>query len=409
MANLDIKVTPENLLKWSNMEDWENGASSAPTEHTLSGGGATIARESTTIKQGTYSAGVTRVGNDVDLYHDFPDYLDYAGRKMTFGMWVYATVASRARISIDDGVNAQANSSYHSGGSSWEFLTVTLDTSVCATQIRVICEVNTGNTTAYFDGGILVEGDTAVSVLTDYADIEEFSPANRYRGQKHNVTRRDGFSMPNFVLDSKTIQVKGMIVGTSPTDSRDNLDSLVKIVNSPRLKPNLHREQRDLFLFSDRFYRGHVDRLDIDNRAATKVRDFKFNFLIPQPYELYVQYLRKAQTISSDPTTFTTTVNGNAFSRPIITITNNGSNITSIVVENITTGRSFSYSGTLQTSQNLVIDTEEVTLENNGTGDLANASGVISEFILYPGGNEIKVTGVVNGEIKIDWRDRWYS
>ncbi len=23
MANIDIKISPENLLKWSNMEDWE--------------------------------------------------------------------------------------------------------------------------------------------------------------------------------------------------------------------------------------------------------------------------------------------------------------------------------------------------------------------------------------------------
>ena len=54
----DLKLSPANILKWSHMEDWVSGASSAPTEHTLSGAGASIARESTTVKSGTYSAAV---------------------------------------------------------------------------------------------------------------------------------------------------------------------------------------------------------------------------------------------------------------------------------------------------------------------------------------------------------------
>lgn len=409
MANIDIKVSPQNLLKWSNFEDWENGASAAPTEHTLTGAGASVARESTTIKQGTYSMAVTRSGADTDVYHGFPDYLDYAGRKMTFGMWVYATVASRARIAIDDGIQSQANSSYHSGGSSWEFLTVTLNTSVCATQMNVICEVNTGDTTAYFDGGILTQGDVAITVLSDIADISDFSPSNRYRGQSHDVTRRDGNLMPNLILDSKTISIEGLIVGSTPTAARTTLDSLVKIINSPRVDPSLDREPRDLYLFDDRFYRGHIDNFSHDSKAAVKAREFKFRFIAPEPYEQYVQYLRTTQSLSSSPQQFTVTTNGNAFCRPIITITNNGSNVASIIVQNYTTNRSFSYTGTLQTSQDLVVDVDKVTVENNGADDIANSSGAISDFILYPGGNEIVVTGILNGTIKVDWRDRWYS
>lgn len=409
MANLDIKISPENLVKWSNFEDWEDGASSAPTEHTLTGSGASVARESSTIKQGTYSMAITRAGANADVYHDFPDYLDWAGRKLTFGMWVYATVASRARIAIDDGVNAQENSSYHTGGSSWEYLTVTLDTSVCATQIRIICEVNSGATTAYFDGGGLFQGDSGETVLTDIADISDIKPSNRYRGQSHKITRRDGNKTPNLVLESKTLKVKGLVIGANHTASRTTLDTIVKALNSPRTMPNLDREQRDIYINSDRFYRGHIDAFNSDSKAAFRARPFDFRFIVPEPYEQSVQFFRKAQTISSDPTTFTVTVNGNVFSRPIITITNNSSNITSLVFENLTTGRSFSYSGTLQTSQNLVIDTDSVMVENNGIGDIANITGVIADNILYPGGNEIKITGLVSGEIKVDWRDRWYT
>ena len=67
---VDSKIGPRNLLPWSHMEDWVDGTSSAPTEHTLSGSGAAVARESTIIKKGTYSAKVTRNSNDVKLYYD---------------------------------------------------------------------------------------------------------------------------------------------------------------------------------------------------------------------------------------------------------------------------------------------------------------------------------------------------
>ncbi|MBI3089254.1 MAG: hypothetical protein HYY96_01185 [Candidatus Tectomicrobia bacterium] len=151
------------LRSFGDMEDWSNGTSSAPDQWTLSGAGATIARDGTNYKIGTYSAAVTRVGTDCQLQLDAGPWIGgtgyYRSRVFTLGAWVRATVASRARIAIDDGVATQA-SSYHTGGSSWEWLTVSITADAAATQILTELHLLTGNTTAQYDGVTLVEGTT---------------------------------------------------------------------------------------------------------------------------------------------------------------------------------------------------------------------------------------------------------
>jgi len=406
-AAIDIKISPENLIFWANMEDWSEGTSVAPTEHTLTGASATVAREGTTIKQGTYSAAVTRAGADATLYHDFPDYADYVGRKMTFGCWVYATVASRARIAISDGVSSDATSSLHSGVAGWEFLTCTLNVATTATRIRVEMRVITGNTTAYFDGGILVEGDTAITVITSIADVAKMIPATQYRGQTFKIARRMGTKVLNMQPESATWKIEGMVVATTLATARTNLDTLNEIINSQRIKPSGDREFKDLYLLDDRFVRGIVQSTDKENRAVMRVREFDFKFIIPDPFEYFVQKTRHKETLAASPTTFTVTNNGNAFSRLLITILNNTSTISSLTFENLTTGQNWSYTGSLLTSDLLVVDTDELTVTNDGTEDPANFSGD-AELYLLPGDNEIKVTGLVSGTVKIDFFDRWY-
>lgn len=152
----------ENLLvNWS-LETWNSGTAAAPQGWTVTGAGATIAREGTIIKHGDYSAKLTRVGTDChlsrDVYNDERVGKTYArSRQYTFGAWVYATVASRVRLRFDDGVTV-SNSSYHTGGSAWEFLTVTKTLSGSATKCEVGLAVDTGNTSGYIDMACLIEG-----------------------------------------------------------------------------------------------------------------------------------------------------------------------------------------------------------------------------------------------------------
>lgn len=129
-----------------------------PTNWTLVGTGATVSRSKTQVKKGAYSGLLTRVGTDCEIRQLVSDFAPYKGKTLTIGCWVYATVASRARIIIDDGVSS-GTSGFHSGTPGWEWLTVTYTVNSGATYIRARLLVVTGNTSAYFDNVILVRVD----------------------------------------------------------------------------------------------------------------------------------------------------------------------------------------------------------------------------------------------------------
>ena len=405
MAEIDIKISGQNLLEWSHMEDWVNGTSVAPTEHTLSGASATVAREGTTIKVGTYSAAVTRVGADATLYHDHVDFADYQGRKVTFGCWVYATVASRARIGISDGVGS-TESSYHTGGSSWEFLTVTHNMDAAATRMRAEMQVNTGNTTAYFDGGVMCIGDLSVTIISDYADIGAWRTINKYSSQTYTVPRREGSKVPNMRIESKNVSADAMVIGATPTAKRTSFDTFMKALNSYIKKPNGDIDLKNLYFYDDRYYKCYVTSADPDETAAARISNVKLKFSIPEPFMWAANKTRHNETLSGT-TSFTVTTGGSAVSRPRIAVTNSSSSITSLIIENLTTGQKFSYSGTIVTATDLVLESEDLTVKNDGVDDLANVTNEVG-FVLVPGDNEFVVTGVASGDIDIDWYDRWY-
>lgn len=151
-----------NVVTNGSFETWERGIAAAPDKWVLTGTNATIDRESTIVKHGTYSAKVTRVGNDCHLSYDV-----YAnggktymrGRTYVAGAWVYATLGSRARLRANDGTTT-TYSAYHTGSSTWEWLTFNFVVGAGATVVNVGLAVDTGNTAAYMEGLSVVEGTT---------------------------------------------------------------------------------------------------------------------------------------------------------------------------------------------------------------------------------------------------------
>jgi len=151
LLGLDVQSF-ENLLING---DFEIG--NPPVNWTLGGAGATFARSNAQFRIGAYSGLLTRNGNDCYAGQAIPSYLRYAGRTVTFGCWVWASVAGRADLQLTDGVT-NTQSATHSGSSAWEWITITktLDATPALFHARV--RVTTGDTAAYFDGAILVEG-----------------------------------------------------------------------------------------------------------------------------------------------------------------------------------------------------------------------------------------------------------
>jgi len=388
----DLKISPRNLLDWSHMEDWVNGTSVAPTNHTLSGASASVARQSTIVKSGTYSAGVTRAGADATLYQDYAGYADYLGRRMTFGCWVYATVASRARISIGDAVGT-TNSSYHSGVAGWEFLTVTRNIDPTATRIRVGMEVNTGNTTAYFDGGILVEGETVFFDLSEY--VETWKPSQRIRMANFIAPRKDGTIIPSTRFGEKTLALSGKVYGTTFTIARTNLDNLIRAIG---------QGEKDLYLYDDRLVRVFLQSEDHDYIAALRVMKFNLKFICQEPFNFYLQKARTSQAISSSPTSFTITNGGNVRIKPILYFVAGGAAIDDLTLENLTTGQIFSFTNDVLAGDTLEVNSENLLVENDGVDSLSAFSG---DFIyLEPGDNLLKFTGD-NCTILVDILNKW--
>lgn len=390
--NIDIKICPKNLLEWSNMEDWDAGTSAAPSDHTLAGASATVAREATIIKQGTYSAAVTRVGADATLYYDFPEFSSYLGRRMTLGAWVYATVADRARISINDGVGS-SESSYHTGDSTWQFLTITRNIDASATQIRCGMEINTGNTTGYFDGMVLVEGELTFLDLSQY--LESWSPDRKIRITKYKIARRAGLLIPTQEYDERTLGFKGKIAGTTVTTARAAYDTLLQTLNDG---------EKDLFIHDDRFFRAFLASENHEYIAASRVIAFNIKFTAQSPFTYFLQRLRSKNTISSSPTSFTVTNNGTAYTKPLIQFEASGNDITACTLENLTTGQTFTFSATVSDGNTLKIDCEAITVLNNAVDSIGSFAG---DFLkLVPGANALKFTGS-DCILKVDYWERY--
>jgi len=160
----DGTVNPTNLLSNGDFENWSAGTSVAPDGWILGSAGESIARSSALPKIGTYYVGLTNAGSNTgNLYCDIQSNKGlyyWKGRIITLGCWVYSGYANRVRLVINDGVT-QTYSSYHSGSSAWEWLTVTMTLSGSASQVLILLNILTGSsTTAYFDGAMCVEGES---------------------------------------------------------------------------------------------------------------------------------------------------------------------------------------------------------------------------------------------------------
>ena len=113
--------------------------------------------------QRTYSAKLKRAGADcyiTQTFHTSKGINYWKGRTVTISCWVYATVADRAFIYVYDGVGAYS-STKHTGDSTWQLLTKTFTVDASATTLTATFYIQTGDTSAYFDGAMCVEGSSA--------------------------------------------------------------------------------------------------------------------------------------------------------------------------------------------------------------------------------------------------------
>lgn len=95
---------------------WANGTSSAPDSWTLAGANGAVARESSLIYQGLYSAKLTAAAvTTTSLNQQIADYMRFSGKTVSVYAKVFCTTADQVRLVLTDGVTTW-NSDLHDGG-----------------------------------------------------------------------------------------------------------------------------------------------------------------------------------------------------------------------------------------------------------------------------------------------------
>ena len=187
------------LVEGSDFEDFEGNMLSNWSfelgdpldDWTLGGAGASVNRTNNIAKINTYSANLTRGGANCDLYQEAPSYLQYATKEVTLGIWVWASVADRGRVGINDGVNPTTWGAYHNGNSLWQWFTVSHTLAAVPSRLRTYCVVNTSDTSVFFDGAILVEGSTTPLDVTKRIDHLQILVDDTWYDSSGNVTVPD--------------------------------------------------------------------------------------------------------------------------------------------------------------------------------------------------------------------------
>ena len=149
----DWSIIVDDLLTDSSYEKALSGG--AFPDWTNSGAGIAVAAETSRVFQAAQSAKITSGAGAAGQIYQEPtvNVHEVIGKTVSFRRWVWASVASVARVRIDwDGTNF-ANSDYHTADDEWQRLEAQANVPATATRVRAICEVASGSEVAYFDAG----------------------------------------------------------------------------------------------------------------------------------------------------------------------------------------------------------------------------------------------------------------
>lgn len=167
VEDLKSVVGSVNLIADPTFLIWAAGDAAAPSHWGLGTTAATVARcgtglGDTTRKVGAFCAKLTAGATGSEQLRQnllgtasYDDFLD--GQTVSMGAWVYCTASSSARIFVDDGSGA-TYSSYATGSTSWQWLTVTRTLGTTGTYLRIGAEA-IASASLYLSGPTAVLGD----------------------------------------------------------------------------------------------------------------------------------------------------------------------------------------------------------------------------------------------------------
>lgn len=165
-----------NLLRNSAYLSWSAGVALAPDAWVLTGGSASVARNTTNLQRGQSSIDIT---NNASTAADLGQSLTISATENTFlrgrivnvAGQIKVGTADRVTLKLDDGVNTKL-SVVHTGSGSFERLDVSIEIDGSATKIEASIEISSGTAiTATADALILSEGTNPVGWSPNIVDL----------------------------------------------------------------------------------------------------------------------------------------------------------------------------------------------------------------------------------------------
>jgi hypothetical protein len=165
-ADLDFRLNSFNLAINGGLDYWQRGASTRPDCWTIENNAVNFAvsRESSIVELNTYSVKLENQGRLTQTLDNSIRLSLSSSFALTVGAWVYAANDNQARVGIYNGSVWQW-SSYHDGGSVWEFLSIPLlqGSGAIPSQIKFVLDNATG--TSYFNAIVAIKGNPNATPL----------------------------------------------------------------------------------------------------------------------------------------------------------------------------------------------------------------------------------------------------
>lgn len=195
------------------------------------------------------------------------------------------------------------------------------------------------------------------------------------------------------VLDPRRISFKGMVQEATAELTRTELENMAKV---------FYRNNKKLRIWDDKYVNAFLVSFGFTfiHGSAGRSAAYAAEFVAPDPFWYSDTPASQTQTLDTSDIvdlthggrleTFTIVNAGTAFNYPVMTITNlTGGTLTRISIINRTTGRTFTYTGSLLNGQALVVNCGQFTVKNNGVDDYTNFSG--SFLWLDPDSNSMEI------------------
>lgn len=216
------------------------------------------------------------------------------------------------------------------------------------------------------------------------------------------IPRKHGSVIQSPYLRERKISVRGIIHNNSLEDSNNELMDLQEA---------LFAGEENFQYRSDRYIKCYVNKLDVDFEKGSdkRVINVKIDLIAQTPFAFSsgASY-SDVQSISGTTDTYSIVNGGNVFSEPIFKIYASGGTITdSIRITNLSDDEKFlRYRGTVNNGETLEIDSENLTVLNNGVDGISDFEG---DFLNLLGGqtNNFQFVGMTC-TLTTEWRYRWY-